>query len=98
MSALSSPAMCWWKWIWNDDVWHVVKSTPRVTGFLGTGQHPRRCLKRSQPDRLSRCHWQGQAKLRVKFDKNESVRITDGRSPPLLVWWMTSTKIRKKSP
>src|SRR2546430_17678383 len=24
----------------NDDVWHVVKSTPRVTGFLGTGQHP----------------------------------------------------------
>ena len=24
----------------NDDVWHVVKSTPRVTGFVGTGQQP----------------------------------------------------------
>src|SRR3954454_16269160 len=24
----------------NDDVWHIIKSTPRVTGFLGTGQHP----------------------------------------------------------
>ncbi len=25
----------------DDHVWHVVKSTPRVTGFVGTGQQPR---------------------------------------------------------
>ena len=24
----------------DDQVWHVVKSTPRVTGFVGTGQQP----------------------------------------------------------
>src|SRR5919201_317951 len=24
----------------GDQVWHVVKSTPRVTGFLGAGQQP----------------------------------------------------------
>src|SRR5690242_13284103 len=24
----------------DDNVWHVVKSTPRVTGFVGTGQQP----------------------------------------------------------
>src|SRR5450759_3857860 len=24
----------------HDDVWHVVKSTSRVTGFVGTGQQP----------------------------------------------------------
>ena len=24
----------------DDHVWHVVKSTPRVTGFVGTGQRP----------------------------------------------------------
>src|SRR6202035_1453325 len=24
----------------DDHVWHVVKSTPRVTGFVGTGQQP----------------------------------------------------------
>src|SRR3990170_1376788 len=24
----------------NDEVWHVVKSTPRVTGFVGSGQTP----------------------------------------------------------
>src|SRR5205809_905588 len=23
-----------------DDLWHLVKSTPRVTGFVGTGQFP----------------------------------------------------------
>ena len=26
----------------NDHVWHVVKSTPRVTGFLGTATSQRR--------------------------------------------------------
>src|SRR5271156_3230768 len=24
----------------NDDTWHVVRSTPRVTGFVGSGQTP----------------------------------------------------------
>src|SRR6202162_1365591 len=24
----------------DDEVWHMVKSTPRVTGFVGTGQQP----------------------------------------------------------
>ena len=24
----------------DDDLWHKVKETPKVTGFLGTGQHP----------------------------------------------------------
>jgi len=24
----------------DDDTWHVVRSTPRVTGFVGSGQTP----------------------------------------------------------
>ena len=24
----------------SDDTWHVVKNTPKVTGFVGTGKHP----------------------------------------------------------
>jgi len=30
----------------DDHVWHVVKATPRVTGFVGTGQQQPRCRMR----------------------------------------------------
>jgi transcription termination/antitermination protein NusG len=63
----------------NDDVWHVVKSTPRVTGFLGTGQHPSPLTEEEVNQIVYRVNvGKDKPKLRVKFDKNESVRITDG--------------------
>jgi transcription termination/antitermination protein NusG len=63
----------------NDDVWHVVKSTPRVTGFLGTGQHPSPLSEEEVNQIVYRVAiGKDKPKLRVKFDKNESVRITDG--------------------
>jgi transcriptional antiterminator NusG len=63
----------------NDDVWHVVKSTPRVTGFLGTGQHPSPLSEEEVNQIVYRVNiGKDKPKLRVKFDKNESVRITDG--------------------
>ena len=63
----------------NDDVWHVVKSTPRVTGFLGTGQHPSPLTEEEVNQIVYRVNvGKDKPKLKVKFDKNESVRITDG--------------------
>ena len=63
----------------NDDVWHVVKSTPRVTGFLGTGQHPSPLSEDEVNQIVYRVNvGKDKPKLKVKFDKNESVRITDG--------------------
>src|SRR5438270_563365 len=63
----------------NDDVWHVVKSTPRVTGFLGTGQHPSPLSEEEVNQIVYRMNvGKDKPKLRVKFEKNESVRITDG--------------------
>ena len=63
----------------NDDVWHVVKSTPRVTGFLGTGQHPSPLSEEEVNQIVHRVNvGKDKPKLRVKFEKNESVRITDG--------------------
>ena len=63
----------------NDDVWHVVKSTPRVTGFLGTGQHPSPLSEEEVNQIVYRVNvGKDKPKLKVKFDKNESVRITDG--------------------
>lgn len=63
----------------NDDVWHVVKSTPRVTGFLGTGQHPSPLSEEEVNQIVYRVNiGKDKPKLRVKFEKNESVRVTDG--------------------
>jgi transcriptional antiterminator NusG len=63
----------------NDDVWHVVKGTPRVTGFLGTGQHPSALSEEEVNQIVYRVNvGKDKPKLKVKFDKNESVKITEG--------------------
>jgi len=63
----------------NDDVWHVVKATPRVTGFLGGGQHPAPLSEEEVNQIVYRVETgKTSPKLRLKFEKNESVRITEG--------------------
>lgn len=63
----------------NDDVWHVVKATPRVTGFLGTGQNPSPLSDEEVDQIVYRVNvGKDKPKLRVKFEKNETVRITEG--------------------
>ncbi len=63
----------------DDHVWHVVKSTPRVTGFVGTGQQPTP-LSEDEVNQIVYRVAEGKEKpkLKVKYEKNESVRITDG--------------------
>jgi transcriptional antiterminator NusG len=63
----------------GDHVWHVVKSTPRVTGFVGTANDPTPL----SPDEVNQIVFrvaEGKEKprLKVKYEKNESVRITEG--------------------
>lgn len=63
----------------DDHVWHVVKATPRVTGFVGTGQQPTPL----SDDEVNQIVYRVQSgkekpKLKVKFEKNEAVRITEG--------------------
>jgi transcriptional antiterminator NusG len=63
----------------NDDVWHIIKSTPRVTGFLGTGQHPSPLTEDEVNQIVYRIDTgKDKPKLKVKFQKNEQVRITEG--------------------
>jgi len=63
----------------NDDTWHMVRETPRVTGFVGSGQRPSP-LSPEEVDRI--VHKVEVAaehpKPRLKYDKGESVKITDG--------------------
>lgn len=63
----------------DDNVWHVVKATPRVTGFLGGAQHPTP-LSEDEVNQIVYRVTTGKTerKLKVKFEKNESVRITEG--------------------
>jgi transcriptional antiterminator NusG len=63
----------------DDNVWHVVKATPRVTGFLGGGQHPAPLTEEEVNQIINRsAAAKDRPRLKVKFEKNESVRITEG--------------------
>ena len=63
----------------DDEVWHMVKNTPRVTGFLGTGQHPTPLNEEEVNQIVYRVNvGKERPKLKVKFEKNEQVRITEG--------------------
>ena len=63
----------------DDNVWHVIKATPRVTGFLGGGQNPAPLSEEEVNQILYRsASAKDKPRLEVKFEKNESVRITEG--------------------
>jgi transcriptional antiterminator NusG len=63
----------------DDHVWHVVKSTPRVTGFVGTGQQPTPLSDEEVQHIVYKvADSKDKPKLKVKFEKNESVRISEG--------------------
>jgi transcription termination/antitermination protein NusG len=63
----------------DDHVWHVVKSTPRVTGFVGTGQQPTPLSEDEVNQIVYRVDTgKDKPKIRVKFEKSETVRIIDG--------------------
>jgi transcription termination/antitermination protein NusG len=63
----------------GDHVWHVVKSTPRVTGFVGTANDPTPLSEDEVNQIVYRVNvGKDKPKIRVKFEKNETVRITDG--------------------
>jgi transcriptional antiterminator NusG len=56
-----------------------VKSTPKVTGFVGTGNDPTPLSQDEVNQIVYRVNvGKDKPKLKVKYEKNESVRITDG--------------------
>jgi transcriptional antiterminator NusG len=63
----------------GQNLWHVVKSTPRVTGFLGAGNQPTPMSEDEVNTIIFRvAESKDKPKLKVKFEKNESVRISEG--------------------
>jgi transcriptional antiterminator NusG len=63
----------------DNDLWHVIKNTPRVTGFLGTGDNPVALSEQEVSSILFRSDVsKDKPSMKIKFDKGEQVRINEG--------------------
>ena len=63
----------------DNQLWHVLKDTPKVTGFLGTGDKPVALSEEEVSSILFRSETaKDKPRLKIKFEKGESVRITEG--------------------
>lgn len=63
----------------DDYTWHVVRSTPRVTGFVGSGQSPTPLSEEEVQNILHRMATPAdKTKPKLTFERNEQVRIVDG--------------------
>ncbi len=63
----------------NDELWHAVKATPRVTGFVGGGNSP----VPLNPDEVNKILYRQTSSAerprpKMTFEKSEMVRIIDG--------------------
>ena len=63
----------------NDELWHAVKATPRVTGFVGGGNMPVPLTADEVNSILYRQATSAERpRPKLTFEKNENVRIIDG--------------------
>jgi transcriptional antiterminator NusG len=63
----------------NQDTWHLVKETPKITGFVGDAKEPSP-LSLEEVQRITNQVEEGSASPRSKisFEQGETVKVTDG--------------------
>ncbi len=63
----------------NDQTWHVVKGTPKITGFVGNSTKPP-IVPEEEVLRITQQLDEGtlRPKPKLSFEKGESVRVVDG--------------------
>ena len=63
----------------DDEVWHLVKNTPKVTGFLGAGNKPSP-VSEKEAERLIKQIKEGVERPRssITFDIGEEVKVAEG--------------------
>lgn len=63
----------------TDESWHLVKATPKITGFVGSATRPP-AIPEAEVKRLTLQIDEGtlKPKPRVKFEEGEDVRVVDG--------------------
>ena len=63
----------------NEETWHIVRETPKITGFAGDGTKPVPISETEVNDVLSQMKEGGvKAKPKVSFNVGDSVRVIDG--------------------
>ncbi|MDP2858150.1 MAG: transcription termination/antitermination protein NusG, partial [Bacillota bacterium] len=63
--------------ILNDDSWYVVRNTPGVTGFVGSGMRPT-ALRQEEVDKILKRMENEAPRVRVTFREGQRVRIIEG--------------------
>jgi transcription termination/antitermination protein NusG len=61
----------------DDESWSVVRNTPGVTGFVGSGNKPTPLVE-SEVNKILKQLEEGAPQVKVGFRKGESVRVVDG--------------------
>jgi len=61
----------------TDDSWYVVRNTPGVTGFVGSGNKPSP-LRQEEMDKIFKRMEVEAPKIKVSFREGQAVRIIDG--------------------
>lgn len=63
----------------DDDVWHLIKNTPKVTGFLGAGNKPQP-ISETEAQRILKQVQEGVERPRpsITFEIGEEVKVADG--------------------
>jgi transcriptional antiterminator NusG len=63
----------------NDETWHIVRDTPKITGFVGGKTQPTPLSEAEVKDIISQTESEtGKPKPKVLFRVGESVRVIDG--------------------
>ena len=61
----------------SEDAWYIVRNTPNVTGFVGTGIDPSP-ISDDEMDKINKRMGLDQPKHKIDFNVGEVVNITDG--------------------
>ena len=64
--------------IMTDDSWYVVRNTPGVTGFVGTGNKPIPLPDHEVKTILKQVKVEAPPKIKVSYSVGQSVKITEG--------------------
>ncbi len=62
----------------TDDSWYVVRNTPNVTGFVGSGTTPTPIDQKEMDSLLKRMSGESHPTHKIDFEVNDVVRIVDG--------------------
>jgi len=69
----------------DNQTWHVVKETPKVTGFVGSGRRPPPMPDEEVRRITNRLGGEEQKpKLAVSFERGDDVRVVDGPLAPVV--------------